>query len=79
MIYLLIIFARTSKPYPLRWESSKMYQQQLEYQLAEQEDAKRAAYEEFLKEKLLIDEIVRKIYDEDLREAEDRLKKQQQV
>ena len=56
-----------------------MYQQQLEYQLTEQEDAKRAAYEEFLKEKLLIDEIVRKIYDEDLREAEDRLKKQQQV
>jgi len=56
-----------------------MYQQQLEYQLTEQEEAKRAAYEDFLKEKLLIDEIVRKIYDEDLRESEDRLKKQHQV
>ena len=56
-----------------------MYQQQLEYQLAEQEEAKRKAYEDFLREKLLIDEIVRKIFDEDLREAEDRLKKQKQV
>ena len=56
-----------------------MYQQQLEYQLAEQEDAKRAAYEDFLKEKLLIDEIVRKIFDEDLREQEERLNKQEQV
>lgn len=56
-----------------------MYQQQLEYQLKEQEEAKRIAYEDFLKEKLLIDEIVRKIYDEDLRETEDRLKQQQQT
>lgn len=56
-----------------------MYQQQLEYQLAEQEEAKCAAYEDFLKEKLLIDEIVRKIFDEDLREAEDRLKKQKET
>ena len=56
-----------------------MYQQQLEYQLAEQEDAKRAAYEDFLREKLLIDEIVRKIFDEDLREQEERLNKQEQV
>ena len=56
-----------------------MYQQQLEYQLKEQEEAKRIAYEDFLREKLLIDEIVRKIYDEDLRETEDRFKQQQQV
>lgn len=63
----------------LKWESSKMYQQQLEYQLAEQEDAKRAAYEDFLREKLLIDEIVRKIFDEDLREQEERLNKQEQT
>ncbi|KAL5256238.1 hypothetical protein ACHWQZ_G011457 [Mnemiopsis leidyi] len=63
----------------LKWESSKMYQQQLEYQLAEQEEAKRKAYEDFLREKLLIDEIVRKIFDEDLRETEDRLKKQKQT
>lgn len=56
-----------------------MYQQQLEYQLADQEDAKRKAYEEFLREKLLIDEIVRKIFDEDVREAEDRFNKQRQT
>ena len=56
-----------------------MYQQQLEYQLTEQEDAKRAAYEDFLREKLLIDEIVRKIFDEDLRESEERLNQQKQV
>ena len=56
-----------------------MYQKQLEFQLSEQEEKKRAAYEDFLKEKLMIDEIVRKIYDEDLREAEDRINKQQQV
>lgn len=63
----------------LKWESSQMYQQQLEYQLTEQEEAKRKAYEDFLREKLLIDEIVRKIFDEDLREAEDRLLKQKQT
>jgi len=43
------------------------YQQQLERQLEEQELNKQKAYEEFLKEKLMIDEIVRKIYEEDLR------------
>lgn len=43
------------------------YQQQLEKQLEEQELNKQKAYEEFLKEKLMIDEIVRKIYEEDLR------------
>jgi len=63
----------------LKWESSKMYQKQLEFQLSEQEEKKRAAYEDFLKEKLMIDEIVRKIYDEDLREAEDRINKQKQT
>lgn len=56
-----------------------MYQKQLEFQLSEQEEKKRAAYEDFLKEKLMIDEIVRKIYDEDLREAEDRINKQKQT
>lgn len=42
-----------------------MYQQELEKQLEEQERKKQDAYEEFLKEKLMIDEIVRKIYEED--------------
>ena len=43
------------------------YQQELERQLEEQEQKKQEAYEEFLKEKLMIDEIVRKIYEEDQR------------
>lgn len=42
-----------------------MYQQELEKQLEEQERRKQDAYEELLKEKLMIDEIVRKIYEED--------------
>lgn len=43
------------------------YQQELEKQLEEQERRKQEAYEEFLKEKLMIDEIVRKIHEEDAR------------
>ena len=50
-----------------RWEESVEYQQQLERQLQEQEHLKQKQYEEFLKEKLMIDEIVRKIYEEDQR------------
>lgn len=50
-----------------RWEESVRYQEQLEKQLAEKERLKQEAYEEFLKEKLMIDEIVRKIYEEDQR------------
>ena len=50
-----------------RWEESVEYQQQLERQLQEQEQIKQKQYEEFLKEKLMIDEIVRKIYEEDQR------------
>lgn len=42
-----------------------MYRQELEKQLEEQERKKEGAYEEFLREKLMIDEIVRKIYEED--------------
>ena len=50
-----------------RWEESVRYQEQLEKQLTEKERRKQEAYEEFLKEKLMIDEIVRKIYEEDQR------------
>lgn len=52
-----------------RWEESVRYQEQLENQLLEKERRKQQAYEEFLKEKLMIDEIVRKIYEEDQRYA----------
>ncbi|GFO29220.1 meiosis-specific nuclear structural protein 1-like [Plakobranchus ocellatus] len=48
-----------------RYKEMVRYQQELERQLEEQETKKQQAYEEFLKEKLMIDEIVRKIYEED--------------
>ena len=50
-----------------RYVQSVHYQQELESQLEEQERKKQEAYEEFLKEKLMIDEICRKIYEEDQR------------
>lgn len=52
-----------------RAEEQVLYQQELEKQLEEGERRKQAAYEEFLREKLLIDEIVRKVYEEDERWA----------
>lgn len=59
-----------------RWEESVRYHEGLEHQLQEQEKAKQEQYEEFLKEKLMIDEIVRKIYAEDQKELQSRLEKQ---
>ena len=50
-----------------RYIQSVHYQQELERQLEEQERKQQEAYEEFLKEKLMIDEICRKIYEEDQR------------
>lgn len=50
-----------------RYKEMVRYQQELERQLEEQEEKRQRAYEEFLKEKLMIDEIVRKIYEEDQR------------
>lgn len=52
------------------------YQDELEDQLREQEQKRMELYEEFLKEKLMIDEICRRIYEEDQREFEVRLEKQ---
>uniref|UniRef100_A0A8W8NY34 Meiosis-specific nuclear structural protein 1 n=1 Tax=Magallana gigas TaxID=29159 RepID=A0A8W8NY34_MAGGI len=53
-----------------KYRAQIRYQQELERQLEEREEQKQQAYEEFLKEKLMIDEIVRKIYEEDQRERE---------
>lgn len=50
-----------------RQQASIRYKHELEQQLKEQEIMKQKAYEEFLRDKLMIDEIVRKIYDEDQR------------
>ena len=46
-------------------EESMRHQRELQLQLVEKERKRQEAYEEFLKEKLLVDEIVRKIYEED--------------
>ncbi|XP_077604493.1 meiosis-specific nuclear structural protein 1 [Crocuta crocuta] len=51
------------------------YYLDLEKQLEEQERKKQEAYEQLLKEKLMIDEIVRKIYEEDQLERQQRLEK----
>jgi len=59
-----------------RDQSAVQYQEQLERQLEEQEHKKQQEYEEFLKDKLLIDEAVRKIHEEDQSEQERRLEKQ---
>lgn len=48
-----------------RNQDKKMYHQELDKQVEEQEKKKQEAYEEFLREKLMIDEIVKKIYEED--------------
>lgn len=55
-----------------RAQEQVLYQQELEKQLEDAERRKQAAYEEFLRDKLLIDEIVRKIYEEDERLAASR-------
>ncbi|KFQ21238.1 Meiosis-specific nuclear structural protein 1, partial [Merops nubicus] len=56
-----------------------MYQQELEKQLEEQERKKKDAHEEFLREKLVIDEIVRKIYEEDKTEKQLKLDKMRAI
>ncbi|XP_055955731.1 meiosis-specific nuclear structural protein 1 [Patella vulgata] len=58
-----------------RYHEQVRYQQELERQLEEQEVNRQKAYEEFLKEKLMIDEIVRKIYEEDQKEMERQMHK----
>ncbi|KAF5897764.1 integrin alpha-11-like, partial [Clarias magur] len=56
-----------------RYEELVLYQQELEKQLEEKERKRQESYEEFLKEKLMVDEIVRKIYEEDRKKHELRL------
>ena len=60
----------------LRDEAAVVYQQELEKQLLEQEHKKQMEYEEFLKNKLMIDDMVRKINEEDEKEKIRRLEKQ---
>ncbi|NXF02237.1 MNS1 protein, partial [Smithornis capensis] len=52
-----------------------LYHQELDKQVEEQEVKKQKAYEEFLRDKLMIDEIVRKICEEDQMEKQRKLDK----
>ncbi|NXM80311.1 MNS1 protein, partial [Oenanthe oenanthe] len=58
-----------------RHQEKKMYHQELDKQIEEQEKKKQEAYGEFLREKLMIDEIVKKIYEEDQMEKQRKLDK----
>ncbi|CAJ0932432.1 unnamed protein product [Ranitomeya imitator] len=48
-----------------RYKEKLRYQRELETQLEDKEKKRQEAYQEFLREKILVDEIVRKIYEED--------------
>lgn len=48
-----------------RYEEMVRYNRELNRQLEDKERNRMEAYKEFLKDKLMIDEIVRKIYEED--------------
>lgn len=48
-----------------RHQEAAQYQRELDRQLLDRERQRQQAYEEFLKEKLMVDEIIRKIYEED--------------
>uniref|UniRef100_A0AAV2LP35 Meiosis-specific nuclear structural protein 1 n=1 Tax=Knipowitschia caucasica TaxID=637954 RepID=A0AAV2LP35_KNICA len=58
-----------------RHEEAIRYQQELDDQLMERQNKKQEAYDEFLKEKLMVDEIIRKIYEEDQMERRLKLEK----
>eukprot|EP01136_Pigoraptor_vietnamica_P026411 Opistho-1_new@81433 len=62
-----------------RMQKQESYKTVLEGQLQEQETARQKAYDDFLREKQMIDEIVARIHEEDQRDLEQRLAKQQET
>ncbi|XP_061612614.1 meiosis-specific nuclear structural protein 1 [Phyllopteryx taeniolatus] len=56
-------------------EEQLQYQHELSLQLIEREHKRQGAYDDFLKEKLMVDEIVRKIYEEDRMERQKKLER----
>ncbi|XP_075064154.1 meiosis-specific nuclear structural protein 1 isoform X2 [Mixophyes fleayi] len=58
-----------------RFQEKLHYQRELGTQLEEKEKKRQDAYQEFLKEKILVDEIVRKIYEEDQTARQQKLEK----
>ncbi|KAJ3051021.1 mannosyl-oligosaccharide alpha-1,2-mannosidase [Rhizophlyctis rosea] len=61
------------------YEKSLEYHQALHDQLAEAEARRQAEFEQFLREKQMVDEVVRKIFEEDARESRHRLEKQHET
>lgn len=55
------------------------YKQELQDQIILREKSRRHAYEEFLREKKLIDGIVQRIHDEDEREIAEKMQKMQKT
>ncbi|KAJ3329704.1 hypothetical protein HDU76_007345 [Blyttiomyces sp. JEL0837] len=62
-----------------KYERSLAYKEALQTQLSEHETRKLGEYEQFLKEKAMVDEIVRKILEEDAKEQQKRLEKQRET
>ncbi|ORZ38417.1 tumor suppressor, Mitostatin-domain-containing protein [Catenaria anguillulae PL171] len=58
------------------WQKSRQYKASLQNQLAEREDKKREDMELFLKEKAVVDELIRRIQSEDSAEQQRRLAQQ---
>ncbi|XP_077444676.1 meiosis-specific nuclear structural protein 1 [Stigmatopora argus] len=56
-------------------EEQLQYIRQLNQQLIEREHKRQVAYDDFLKEKLMVDDIVRKIYEEDQTERQKKLER----
>jgi len=59
-------------------EAAKELQKDIQQQLIQKEQEKEFAYQQFLKEKLMIDEVVRKIYEEDARVRQKEMEKKQE-
>lgn len=55
------------------------YKQELQDQIILRENSRRHAYEEFLREKKLIDDIIQRIHDEDEREHAEKMRKTQKT
>eukprot|EP01137_Pigoraptor_chileana_P011149 Opistho-2@61577 len=62
-----------------RMNKQESYKNVLEGQLKEQEGARQKAYEDFLREKQMIDDIVARIHEEDQKDLEHRLNKQHET
>ena len=60
-------------------EAAEKYQRELEAQLAAREEQIELAYQQYLKDKLIVDEVVRKIYEEDARKREEEMRKKQET